>query len=184
MSITAELQIRNARPGEREEAVSLSVEAYSEYRDSYSGEFWEGYKQSMRDLWFREELPAERIIAARGGRLLGSLLLYPPVERLYEKLQANIPYREIRLLAVHPDARGQGIATSLIRECAERARQSGDPFLGLHTTQQMRAAVRLYRSLGFERAPEFDFPGGDERTVVEAYRLPLTGGSKLLSAVQ
>ncbi|AEI43498.1 GNAT family N-acetyltransferase [Paenibacillus mucilaginosus] len=182
MSITAELQIRDAHPREREEAVSLSVAAYSEYRESYSGEFWEGYKQSMRDLWFREDLPAGRIIAVRDGRLLGCLLLYPPVERLYERLQANIPYHEIRLLAVDPAARGQGIATALIRECAERARSGGDPYLGLHTTQQMRAAVRLYRRLGFERAPEFDFPGGDERTLVEAYRLPLEGGLSLLSA--
>ncbi|WP_159884956.1 GNAT family N-acetyltransferase [Paenibacillus puerhi] len=183
MSDEAGLLVRDALPEERGEAARLSIQAYSEYQESYDLDFWAGYKQSMQDLWLQEDLPAERIAAFRDGRLLGCLLLYPPVDRLYEKLEATIPYHEIRLLAVHPDARGQGIATRLIRECTKRARHSGAPFLGLHTTSQMRAAVRLYRRLGFERAPEFDFPGSDASTVVEAYRLPIADGQALLTAV-
>ncbi|MCZ8521705.1 MULTISPECIES: GNAT family N-acetyltransferase [Paenibacillus] len=184
MSTPAGLHIREAGPDEWDSAVHLSAQAYSEYKMNYSDEFWEGYKLSMRTSWYRDDLPVDRLVAVRDGRLLGCLLLYPPVKRLYERLAADIPYREIRLLAVDPSARGQGIATSLIRECAERAKSGGDAFLGLHTTQQMPAAVRLYRSLGFERAPEFDFPGSDEHTLVEAYRLPLTGEQSLLPAAR
>lgn len=40
--------------------------------------------------------------------------------------------------------------------CAENA--GGAPTLALHTLDFMRAAIRLYEWLGYERAPEYDLP--------------------------
>ena len=76
---------------------------------------------------------------------------------------------ELRLLAVSQDARGKGVGSALVKECVRRARLMGATELGLHTSRSMRAAMRLYLSMGFERAPERDFlpPGGE---VVEGYR--------------
>ncbi|MFL6126852.1 hypothetical protein [Actinophytocola sp.] len=37
----------------------------------------------------------------------------------------------------------------------------------------MRAAIRLYEGLGYERVPEYDFVGGRGSFTAIAYRLPL-----------
>jgi ribosomal protein S18 acetylase RimI-like enzyme len=60
-----------------------------------------------------------------------------------------------------------------VEECARRARRMGATELGLHTSRSMAAAMRMYRRMGFVRAPDHDFqPPGAE--LVEGYRLPLT----------
>jgi ribosomal protein S18 acetylase RimI-like enzyme len=61
-------------------------------------------------------------------------------------------------------------------ECVSRARQSGAAAVTLHTTDMMRAAMRLYERLGFRRAPELDIqpaPG----VVIKGYRLGLEAAS-------
>ena len=82
------------------------------------------------------------------------------------------PWPEVRLLAVAPTWRGSGAAQALMDACVRRAREMGATALGLHTSRSLAAAVRLYRRMGFVRAPERDFqPEGAE--VVEGYRLDL-----------
>ncbi|MFC0215935.1 GNAT family N-acetyltransferase [Paenibacillus chartarius] len=175
MTTAIELQIRDARNVEREEAIALTIEAYRQYEDGFGQPFWSQYISNIRNQW-EQGKDARRIVAEHDGKLLGAVLLYPPQEGLYEKLAAVIPYPEVRLLGVHPGYRGSGIATALLRDCAQRALNSGYDRLGLHTSQRMPDAVRLYRKLGFERAPEFDFPAADQITLVEAYRYSLHNG--------
>jgi ribosomal protein S18 acetylase RimI-like enzyme len=64
------------------------------------------------------------------------------------------------------------VARALVLECVRRARAAGETTLGLHTSQSMHAARRLYERLGFVRDPDHDFqpPGGE---LVEGYRLRL-----------
>src|SRR5919206_501883 len=108
----------------------------------------------------------------RGGRLVGSVLLYPPAADAYAGSAARVRWPEVRLLAVAPEARGTGVGRTLMDECVRRARAMGAAELGLHTSASMRAAMRMYERMGFVRAPEFDFrPPGAE--LVEAYRLDL-----------
>ena len=67
---------------------------------------------------------------------------------------------------------GLGVGHALVDECVRRARRAGAAELGLHTSESMRVARRMYERMGFERAPERDFrPGGAE--LVEGYRLRL-----------
>lgn len=172
MSTAIDVQVRDALPEEREAAIELTIAAYRQYEESFGHPFWEQYMASIRSQREHDE-DAQRIVAVHGRKLVAALLLYPPKEVLYERLNATIPYPEIRLLGVHPSVRGKGIATALIRETSDRAARAGFSYLGLHTSELMPSAVRLYIRLGFERAPEYDFPGGDNRPIVEAYRLPL-----------
>ncbi|NOU97727.1 GNAT family N-acetyltransferase [Paenibacillus sp. LMG 31456] len=172
MTIANHVLVRNAQLEEWEEAIDLTIAAYQQYEESFGQPLWDSYIKNIRSQWENQE-NTQRIIAVQEGKLVGSVLLYPPQEGLYEKLNELIPYPEVRLLGVHPVFRGKGIATTLIRECAQRAIGAGSPYLGLHTSDRMPSAVRLYTRLGFERVPKFDFFGGDNRTLVEAYRLTL-----------
>jgi ribosomal protein S18 acetylase RimI-like enzyme len=73
-------------------------------------------------------------------------------------------------------ARGRGIGQALMDECLRRARAGGATSIGLHTSDSLRAAVRMYERMGFERNPDEDFqPPGAE--LVKAYRLRLKQGS-------
>ncbi|MBA2938655.1 GNAT family N-acetyltransferase [Paenibacillus sp. CGMCC 1.16610] len=172
MSTAIDVSVREARPDEREKAVALTVEAYRQYEPGFGPAFWEQYISNIKAQWERTE-PTWRLVAEQEDNLVGAALLYPPQEGLYEKLSETIPYPEIRLLGVHPSARSKGVATSLLAECARRAKQGGYSYLGLHTSSRMPDAVRLYLSLGFEREPRYDFFAADQTTVVEAYRLAL-----------
>ncbi|RTE10243.1 GNAT family N-acetyltransferase [Paenibacillus whitsoniae] len=172
MSTAINFIVRDAYPSECGKAIELTLEAYRQYEPDFGPTFWESYISNIKSQWERKG-DSWRIVAEQEGELIGALLLYPPQEGLYEKLKETIPYPEIRLLGVHSSARGKGVATALIGESARRARQSGAAYLGLHTSNRMPDAVRLYLSLGFEREPRYDFFAADNTTVVEAYRLPL-----------
>jgi GNAT superfamily N-acetyltransferase len=78
----------------------------------------------------------------------------------------------VRLLAVAPEARGQGIGTALMKECIRRARGLGAGCLNLHTTDMMQVAMGMYERMGFVRAPDLDFHP-DPGIAIKAYRLNL-----------
>ena len=62
-------------------------------------------------------------------------------------------YTEISAVCTHPSARGEGLATRLIRAVAHRIESAGrTPFL--HTGGTNSTAIRLYRSLGFTLSNE------------------------------
>lgn len=65
-------------------------------------------------------------------------------------------WTEISAVCTHPDHRGQGLATRLVRAVAAGIRERGEvPFL--HTSASNTRAVRLYESIGFtlRRRPLF-----------------------------
>lgn len=68
----------------------------------------------------------------------------------------------IRMLAVLPEFQGRGIGEALVRACLDRARADGQQRVFLHTTQWMDGAQRLYRRMGFARAPELDWKPAPE----------------------
>ncbi|HEY3562502.1 MAG TPA: GNAT family N-acetyltransferase [Kribbella sp.] len=70
-------------------------------------------------------------------------------------------YAEISAVCTHPSARGQGLATRLIRAVAAHVTATGrTPFL--HTGGTNTTAIRLYNSLGFTLSNEMKV------TIVEA----------------
>jgi predicted N-acetyltransferase YhbS len=165
-----DLVIRDARPDEREAIRALTLQAYEQYAATMAPQAWAGLSGAIHNGLQAEG--AEPIVAERGGRLLGSVMLFPPAVDAYGGITGPASWPELRLLAVAPEARGAGIGEALVEECIRRARRMGAAELGLHTSESMAAAMRMYRRMGFVRAPEHDFrPEGAE--LVEAYRLPL-----------
>lgn len=166
--------IRDARPGDRETIHALTLTAYSELASVMAPDAWAGLDGAVRTALEVEGEGVERIVAERDGEIVGSVMLFAPAADAYGGLAERASWPELRLLAVAPTARGAGVGQALVDECVRRARESGARELGLHTSESLRAAVRMYERMGFERAPEYDFrPEGAE--LVMAYRLPLDG---------
>ena len=71
---------------------------------------------------------------------------------------------ELQLLAVHPIARGQGIASRLIEACERKALASGYQRMVLSTQPDMKAAQRVYERLNYRRNPARDWARCDGRS--------------------
>lgn len=99
---------------------------------------------------------SELIVAENSVRLVGAVTFYP---NSFPSDHGGWPagWTGIRLLAVHPDARGMGIARVLMDECLRRSRLRSATALGLHTTELMGIARGMYARMGFVRVPEYDF---------------------------
>jgi GNAT superfamily N-acetyltransferase len=163
--------VRNMRHDEADAVRHVTLAAYGEYAAIMPEPLWLGYRRQMLAT-LESEGPVERIVAERGGSIVGSVLLFPPATEAYGAAAVSGDYPEVRLLAVTPEARGHGIGAALMEECARRARGAGAAALGLHTTDIMRAAVRMYERLGYVRTPEHDFVPA-QGILIKGYRLDL-----------
>ena len=166
------LHIRDARPGDRDAILAVTLAAYQEYAPLMAAN-WEGYRRNILAT-LADVKPAEQIVAEQDGEVVGAVLLYPPgtVFSSAKGVRVTALWPEVRLLAVTPGARGQGIGAALMHECVRRAREGGAGALTLHTTDVMQVAMRMYERMGFVRAPELDFHPAPEVTV-KGYRLNL-----------
>ncbi|HEX8832058.1 MAG TPA: GNAT family N-acetyltransferase [Longimicrobium sp.] len=167
------LTIRDAREEDRAAVRELTLAAYAEYAEVMEPGAWAGLDGAVRAA-LENGAATDRIVAEHDGRIVGSVMLFPPQVQAYGAFAEAARAPELRLLAVSPGARGLGVGRALVNECILRARRMGATELGLHTSQTMRVAMGLYQRMGFVRVPEADFhPPGAE--LVEGYRLPLDG---------
>ena len=167
-----ELRIRDARPGDEEAIREVTLAAYQEYAAQLPSH-WEAYRENILST-LADVAPAGQMVAERDGRIVGAVLLYPTGAFMPtpDGAPVRMPSPEVRLLAVAPGERGGGIGAALMQECVGRARAFGATDLTLHTTDMMRAAMRLYERLGFVAAQELDFHPAPGLTI-KGYRLGL-----------
>ncbi len=166
------INVRNADASDRDAIRDVTLAAYEEYAAVMPEPFWIAYRRTLLGT-LDGDGPAERIVAERQGAIVGSVLLFPPEANAYGRSAAGGECPEVRLLAVPPAARGQGVGTALMEECVRRARRSGATALGLHTMDFMETAVRMYARIGFVRVPRLDF-SPVQGVLVKGYRLDLT----------
>ncbi|GCE29627.1 hypothetical protein KDA_51110 [Dictyobacter alpinus] len=157
--------LRNARDDERGIIQDLTLAVYAQYQAVMPPAFWTVYRHNLIAT-LNGEGNFERIVAEQNGSIIGSVLLYPPESDPYTHATSGVSYPEVRLLAVLPQARGQGIGTALMKECERRAREAGAQAIGLHTAEIMQDAIRMYERLGYVRSPETDFRPGEGVTVL------------------
>jgi len=166
------LQIRDANINDRDAIQSVTLAAYEQYAPVMGG-MWEFYRENIVKT-LADVTPAEQIVAETSAGVVGTALLFPAGSQFGDSVLA---FPEIRLVAVDPAARGQGIGQALMQECIRRARQSGVTAITLHTTDMMSVAQGMYVRMGFVHAPELDFfPAPDY--LVKGYRFELNNSEK------
>lgn len=172
---TRPFEIRLARPEELAALGALVADAYAALAGMPTPDEQPGYYAMVRDAPARARNPAIQVVAAiaADGELLGSADL---ITEMTQYGSGGTATRRgdaagIRLLAVTPAARGQGVGKALTRDCIERAGALGRSSVVLHTTRAMETAWRMYEQLGFRRSPDLDFRQG--ALEVFGFELPL-----------
>ncbi len=167
------LMVRKAVAGDRQAILKVTLGAYQEYAAVMQPRYWRLYRENIT-MTLADIGSAEQFVAESGGQVVGSVLLYPAGAVLGSpgSSRPGLRWPEIRLLAVAPESRGQGIGEALVEACIEHARSEGAGAVTLHTNDMMEAASRLYKRMGFTRKPELDFsprPG----VVIKGYRFQM-----------
>lgn len=129
--------------------------AYLEYRELVPGEVWEKWMESVSQAIHAGA--GLLLVAEVEGAIQGVVQFFPDATRsgLGRWPEGS---GTIRLLAVRPEARGQGLGARLTSECLLRARDLKLPAIFLYTGRFMLAARHIYEKLGFKRAREFEPP--------------------------
>ena len=140
-------EIRPVEPGDFDRVGEVVVDAYAALAEL--GE----YEAVLREVADRSR-SAEVAVAVVDGAIAGTVTFVGRVGPYAESDDPDASW--IRMLAVDPAFRGQGIGAALVEWCVRRARESGRARLVLHTTDPMREAQRLYVRLGFDRAADLD----------------------------
>ncbi|MFZ0322891.1 MAG: GNAT family N-acetyltransferase [Actinomycetes bacterium] len=148
------VSVRAARPDEYAELGELTVTAYRDGGALADGDT--GYVEALRDAAKRAE-DTELLVAVddQTQQILGTVTLCrygTPWSEIAREGEA-----ELRMLAVHPDAWGQGISDLLVAESTSRLGSEGFRQIVLVVLDGNDAALRLYARLGFRRAPERDW---------------------------
>lgn len=174
------LTIRDARDEEAEALGQLMVAVYGGLDGFPAPEEQPAYYQMLARIADFREKPQARVLVAveDGGALLGGVVYFGDMAQYGSGGTATRETKAsgIRLLAVDPARRGQGLGRALTQACIDLAKASGNTQVILHTTQAMRTAWGLYERMGFVRSEDLDFL--QQGFPVFGFRLPLNADSR------
>jgi len=130
------------------------IAAYRQYADLLSLDIFSPYLADVLDLE-KHARHGRLLVVEADGRVCGFGAFYP--DAAVQGVGWPAGWASGRALAVHPAARGRGVARTLLATCERLAREAGAPVFAFHTASFMTEAIALYERLGYRRAAEFDF---------------------------
>lgn len=86
------------------------------------------------------------LVASDGNRLIGYAMFYNEVNSPFEKTHRT---SEVTDLYVKPSYRRRGVGEQLLQSCLDRVKSKGVTHVQLRVWNANRAAIALYRKLGF-----------------------------------
>ena len=146
--------VRDAVPADYPAIREVVAAAYRQYADLLERDVFSPYLADVLDLE-KHARHGRLFVVETDGWVCGFGAFYP--DATVQGLRWPAGWASGRALAVHPAARGNGVARTLLATCERLAREAGAPVFAFHTASFMTKAIALYERLGYRRAPEFDF---------------------------
>jgi ribosomal protein S18 acetylase RimI-like enzyme len=158
-------QIREAEPREYLQLGQMTVDIYAQLPGMPGVSEQPDYYAMLLDVAARAKTPTTEIMVAvnredellGGVTFIGDMVFYGSGGRAGKVADAA----GIRLLAVKPECRGNGVGRALTNACIRRAGELGRSQVVLHTTRAMEIAWGLYERMGFVRSRDLDFKQGN-----------------------
>ncbi len=116
-------------------------------------DFFENYHPEKDRFWFAET----------DGALIGAIAI---VGHSREKAQ-------LRWFILHPDYRGLGLGSTLLRQAMQYCREKGYRQVFLETTADQQTAIRIYTKAGFRKVAEHENNAWGKKLVEQTYELVL-----------
>ena len=146
--------VRDAAPADYPAIRDVVIGAYRQYAGLIARDIFSPCPADLLDLETHAR-HGRLLVVEADGRMCGSVAFYP--DAAVQGFGLPPGWASGRALAVHPAARGHGVARALLATCERLAREAGAPVFAFHTASFMADAIALYERLGYRRAPEFDF---------------------------
>jgi ribosomal protein S18 acetylase RimI-like enzyme len=143
------LNFRTALPTDLPQLQLLAISSYSVFKNSLGTNEFELLKMrlSSTELWDKLMQKSICFICEDYNRIVGMVFFFPS-NNPDEHFEKNWSY--IRLLGVHPEYNGKGIAKKLMQMSIEEAAASGEKIIALHTSEYMKVARHIYEKLEFK----------------------------------
>ena len=163
MKKKSSVTLRAPRPGDMGRVVQLHGELYAKefgYDTTFEALVAEIAAGFVRDFQPKYE---RCWIAELGGEVVGSIFL----------VRKSPTVSKLRLLVIHPKARGQGLGKRLTRTCLAFARRAGYRTMVLWTQSHLAAARAIYQAEGFKKVSSEKHRSFGKRLVAEVWELKL-----------
>ena len=156
-------RLRRPRPGDFGRVVALHGELYAR-EFGYDGRFEALVAGIVAEYIENFDRKRERCwIAERGGEVVGSVFL----------VRKSAAVAKLRLLIIHPKARGQGLGRRLTRACIRFARAKRYKKIVLWTQSHLGAARAIYQAEGFRKTASEPHRSFGKGLVAETWELHL-----------
>lgn len=150
---------RRGDVSDRDKLQALGILAYGQYKEEMTPENWAKYNGFMSAPETFEYLmeTSTCFLCESEGEIVGMAFL---VSSGHPTTMFEAEWSYIRMVAVHPDYSGRGIAKILTQQCIEYAISTNEKYVALHTSEFMSAARHIYESLGFTIHKELELRYG------------------------
>jgi GNAT superfamily N-acetyltransferase len=157
------VRLRSPRAGDYGRVVALHGDLYAR-EFGYDGRFEALVAGIVAEFIENFDARKERgWIAERGGEVVGSVFL----------VRQSPTVAKLRLLIIHPKARGIGLGKRLTRACIAFARRKGYRKIVLWTQSHLAAARAIYQAERFRKTKSSPHRSFGKRLVAETWELRL-----------
>ena len=149
---------RKGNISDLEQIKNITWMAYSQFKNILSEENFEGWNTMLNndETYIKLFDSAICFVCENENKIIGSAFLVPHGNP-FKWFEAEWSY--IRLVAVHTEYEGNGIGKKLTQMCIDFAKQSGEKYISLHTSEFQNAARHIYENFGFEKQNEIELYG-------------------------
>ena len=144
---------RTGTPSDVKKLRQLGINSYGQFKEVLTEDNWNKLNTSLsRESFYLDLLSISTcFVCEKDEEIIGMAYLIPkgnPTE-LFDK-----DWSYIRMVGVHTGHTGNGIGKKLTQMCIDKAGESGEKIIALHTSEFMDAARHIYETLGFKKTKD------------------------------
>lgn len=150
------MNIRHGKLQDLQAIKELSISEWSRFKSELTPDNWEKLYHTLSNEQTYADLIMQShcfVCESNQKEIIGFGFLVPSgnPNDIYNEEQSYI-----RFITASAKYSGQKIGQSITEKCIEKAKETGEKFVALHTSEMMDAARHIYEKLGFKIIKELE----------------------------